>query len=75
MQMLSVKTRDFIVSVFYDMRGKLLLPVDERFRMDIFLNSLRDEFEKKYYTDHLANFTNLVRVLCLFSCPTAYFTV
>lgn len=62
MQMLSVKTREFIVSVFYDMTGQLQLPVDERFRMDIFLNSLRDEFEKKYYTDQLEGFTNMVGI-------------
>eukprot|EP01036_Dinobryon_divergens_P027101 gene27101-35818_t len=57
MQMVSVKTKDIIVSVFYDMSGSLVPSTLEKLKLDVLMHSLKTAFERKYLSELMENRT------------------
>ena len=55
MQMLSLKTKDIIVSVFYDMSGALVPSAMEKQKLNILIHSLKTAFERKYLSELMEN--------------------
>lgn len=55
MQMLSLKTKDIIVSVFYDMGGSLVPSAEERQKLNILMQSVKTAFERKYLSELMEN--------------------
>jgi hypothetical protein len=48
MHMLTVKTKNIIVSIFYDMNGSISPTVEEKWGYQVLLHSVRIAFEVKY---------------------------
>jgi len=57
MQMLSLKTKDIIVSVFYDMGGSMVPTTHDKQKLDVLIHAIKTAFERKYLSELMENRT------------------
>ncbi len=68
MQMISVKSRDIIVSVFFDMEGSVMPGEGEKQKLQAFIHLLKAAFEKKYAAMKTISGTNAPTVSTMDVC-------
>lgn len=55
MQMVTLKTKDIIVSVFYDMVGSMVPSSGDSLKLNVLLHSVKTLFERKFLTELMEN--------------------
>lgn len=55
MQMTTIKTKDIIVSIFYDMRGSMLPSPEHKLKLNVLIHCVKTLFERKFLTELMEN--------------------